>query len=93
MVAEVWYLGTPQYYFLAESIGGQFGQGSGAEMSSSPDSEKGSYLPVWVSIDTLLDQPLLPSLMAEFVWKSYREGWPGNPLLVTSSFPDETIEI
>ena len=93
MVAEVWYLGTPQYYFLAEFIGGKFGQGSGAEMSSPPDSEKGSYLPVWVSIDTLLDQPLLPMLMAEYVWKSYREGWPGNPLLATDSFPDETIEL
>jgi 8-oxo-dGTP pyrophosphatase MutT (NUDIX family) len=92
MVAEVWYQGTPQYYFLAESVDGQFGQGSGAEMNSPPDSEKGSYLPVWVNIDTLLDHPLLPKPMAEFIWESYHEGWPDTPLLATDSFPEETTE-
>lgn len=89
MVAEIWYQGTPQYYFLAEAREGQFGKGIGSEMNSHPDSEKGSYLPVWVEVGTLLDIPLLPRRMAEFVWKSYHEGWPAAPLVVIDSIPDE----
>lgn len=92
MVAEVWYLGTPQYYFLGESINGQFGTGVGAELSSPKDSEKGSYLPVWVSVDTLVAQPVLPGLMAEFVQDSHRKGWPDNPLVVTDSSPNEMMD-
>ncbi len=37
LVAEVWYLETPQYYFWAESIGGRFGHGKGHELASLPD--------------------------------------------------------
>jgi 8-oxo-dGTP pyrophosphatase MutT (NUDIX family) len=92
MVAEVWYQGTPQYYFLAEASDGQFGQASGAEMSSHPDSEKGSYLPIWMGVDSLLNLPLLPKLMAEFVWKSFHEGWPVEPLVVTDVFSEEMTE-
>jgi 8-oxo-dGTP pyrophosphatase MutT (NUDIX family) len=88
MVAEVWYLGLPQFYFLAEPIGGRFGHGSGSEMNSTPDSEKGSYLPVWVEDNKLLNLPVLPKLMAEFVWKSHNEGWSRKPLMVTDRPPD-----
>ncbi len=92
MVAEVWYLGTPQYYFLGKSINGQFGSGAGAELSSPADSERGSYLPVWVSVDTLVDRPVLPRLMAEFVQNSNREGWPDNPLIVPDCSPHEMMD-
>jgi 8-oxo-dGTP pyrophosphatase MutT (NUDIX family) len=89
MVAEIWYLGTPQYYFLAESIGGEFGLGIGAEMSSSRDSEKGSYLPIWLEINKLVDEPVLPNTMSRYVWKSYHEGWPEKPLVITDQPPDK----
>ena len=89
MVAEIWYLGTPQYYFLAESMGGDFGLGIGAEMSSSIESEKGSYLPIWLKTNRLLDEPVLPNTMSHYVWKSYREGWPEKPLVITDQPPDE----
>jgi 8-oxo-dGTP diphosphatase len=89
-VAEAWYLGSPQFYFLAEAIEGQFGHGSGSEMSSTPESEKGSYLPVWVEMNTMLNMPVLPKIMAEFVWKSYMEGWPEESLIVNDHPPDET---
>lgn len=93
MVAEVWYQGSPQFYYLAEVMDGDFGHGSGSEMSSAPDSESGSYLPVWVQVNSLLDKPLLPKLMAEFVWKSYNEGWPEKPLIVTELLPNEALSI
>lgn len=89
MVAEVWYQGVPQYYYLAEATGGQFGEGSGHEMSSSPQSEKGSYHPVWMGIDQLTIKPVLPKLMAEYVVKSHREGWPAEPLVQTDWEPDD----
>jgi len=89
MVAEIWYLGTPQYYFLAERITGEFGLGIGAEMNSSTESEKGSYLPIWLKTNKLLDEPVLPKTMSHYVWKSYREGWPKKPLVITDQPPDE----
>jgi 8-oxo-dGTP diphosphatase len=92
MVAEVWYLGSPQYYFLAESISGKFGTGDGAELTSPPESERGSYLPVWISVDSLVDCPVLPTVMAEFVQNSYRGAWPANPLVVTDRSPNEMTD-
>lgn len=88
MVAEVWYMGSPQYYYLADRIDGQFGHGSGAEMSSLPDSEKGTYLPIWLQVDQLVSQPVLPKLMAEYVWKFHHTSWPKHPLVATQSPPD-----
>ena len=89
MVAEVWYQGAPQYYYLAEATGGQFGQGSGLEMSSSAQSGKGSYHPIWMDIDQLTIQPVLPKIMAKFVVKSHREGWPERPLVQIYLTPDD----
>ncbi len=89
LAAEVWYQGTPQYYFLAESIAGSFGHGNGSEMSSPPGSEKGSYLPVWTPVQELPSQTVLPKIMAEFVWKSYRTGWPVKPLIITDRISDQ----
>jgi 8-oxo-dGTP diphosphatase len=88
LVAEVWCQGSPQYYYLADALNGQFGHGSGAEMSSLPDSKKGTYLPVWMLLDELPSQPVLPKLMAEFIWKSHHSGWPEHPLIVTDRPPD-----
>jgi 8-oxo-dGTP diphosphatase len=88
-VAEAWYLGSPQFYFLAEAIGGQFGHGSGSEMSCTPESKKGSYLLVWVEMNTIFNRLILPKIIAEFVWKSYKEGWPEEPLIVNDHPPDE----
>jgi 8-oxo-dGTP diphosphatase len=89
LVAEVYYLGVPQYYFLAEPISGLFGNGDGAEMSSLPGSEKGSYYPIWMAIDSHYHKPVLPKNIAEFIMKSFQEGWPKNPLRANNSFPDE----
>lgn len=88
MVAEVWYRGTPQYYFLADRIGGQFGHGTGAEMDSSLDSEKGSHHPVWLRLDDLPKHQVLPKLMAEFVRNSHQTGWTEPPLVVTDASPE-----
>jgi 8-oxo-dGTP pyrophosphatase MutT (NUDIX family) len=91
MVAEVWYQGSPQYYFLADRISGQFGHGTGTELNSSLDSEKGSYRPIWLRIDDFLKHQVLPKLVADFVWKSHHSKWPENPLVVKDNPPDELV--
>jgi 8-oxo-dGTP diphosphatase len=83
MVAEIWYQGTPQYYFLADVTRGQFGTGTGKEMNTSVNSAKGSHLPVWMPIELISERPVLPRILADFIRKSHRDGWPDEPLLVT----------
>jgi 8-oxo-dGTP pyrophosphatase MutT (NUDIX family) len=88
-VAEVWYQGRPQYFFLAEETGGVFGQMSGPEAGSLPGSQKGSYLPSWVNVSELPGLPVLPQLIANLVLNSHRAGWPADPLYVPELPPDE----
>ncbi len=92
LVAEVWYLGTPQYYFLAKSTGGQFGKGNGKEMSSLPESEKGSHVPIWIAIEEVPRLEVLPKLVARFVQASYTSGWPSKPMSVVDQPPDEMAQ-
>jgi 8-oxo-dGTP pyrophosphatase MutT (NUDIX family) len=89
LVAEIWYLDTPQYYFLAQPTGGMFGNGSGPEMNRSPDSKKGAYLPVWMDINELLDQPIQPKFLGEYIRKSVHEGWPEIPKIVMGRRPTD----
>ncbi len=89
LMAEVWYLGAPQYYYLAQRLGGKFGSGSGKEMHSAPGSEKGSHRPVWAVIDELPEINLLPKLLTGFVQTSHASGWPDKPLVVVDRPPDE----
>jgi 8-oxo-dGTP diphosphatase len=91
MIAEIWYLGVPQYYFLVKSFTGQFGSGTGSEMNSQPRSEKGSHLPVWMQVEEITNQPVLPKLMAQYVLKYHSSGWPKEPLLVTNLPADVTV--
>jgi 8-oxo-dGTP pyrophosphatase MutT (NUDIX family) len=91
LVAEIGYLGASQYYFLADPISGQFGNGDGSEMKSLPDSEKGSYHPLWMAMDEIQNIPLLPKIMAEYIVQSYKEGWRENPLKAFDDSPDDLV--
>jgi 8-oxo-dGTP diphosphatase len=93
MIAEVWYMGVPQYYFLVKPFAGQFGHGTGSEMNSLLDSEKGTYLPMWMPVEEIIKQPVLPKLMAQYVLKYQPSSWPREPLLVTDRPIDEPGEL
>jgi len=80
LIAEVWYNGMPQYYFLAQLIGGIFGSGQGKEMNSPADSFQGSYHPIWTPFADLLRLPVLPTVVARYVHDACLEGWPEHPL-------------
>ncbi|OGO64390.1 MAG: hypothetical protein A2030_00365 [Chloroflexi bacterium RBG_19FT_COMBO_50_10] len=89
LVAEIWYRGLPQYFFLARPTGGQFGHGTGPEMMSAPGSKNGTYLPIWMEITELISQPIQPKILREYIWKSIHEGWPEIPQIVIGRPPDE----
>jgi hypothetical protein len=73
--------GKWQHYYLVEAVGGTFGTGRGEEMIMSGP-EKGSYLPVWMAIDDLLKQPVLPHEMAELVVRHRWRSWPAQPIII-----------
>ncbi len=75
LLAEIWWRDRPQYYYLVEAKGGEFGSGTGEEMQH-PRADKGSYQPVWVPVQDILDLPVLPRTFAELFVKARQEGWP-----------------
>ena len=79
MVAEVVFNSRPQYFFLVERVGGEFGTGQGEEMSSPLNSQTGSYTPVWLPIQELACRTVYPESVVNLVKRSLIEGWPEEP--------------
>jgi len=79
LVAEMWYHGVPQYYFLADIIGGEFGTGQGEEYTAPQPPEVGSFTPVWMPVAEILRHPVLPSPVAGLVARSHPIRWPSCP--------------
>jgi 8-oxo-dGTP pyrophosphatase MutT (NUDIX family) len=75
-VAEVWFNGNRQVYFLVEQTGGTFGTGSGEEFSSGYDATHGTYHPMFMPIADLLSNPVVPVEVAELVTTFRADGWP-----------------
>jgi 8-oxo-dGTP diphosphatase len=81
LLAEIWWHSRPQYYYLVEIVDGEFGTGTGEEIHH-PHPKKGSYLPVWVPVQGLLNLPVLPSLMAKMVVEAQSADWPHAALVL-----------
>ena len=80
-LADIWFRGNRQEYFLVKRISGEFGTGTGEEYESySP--ENGTYLPMLMPIADVLNNPVVPVEMAEMVVKSVNEGWPPKPVII-----------
>jgi 8-oxo-dGTP pyrophosphatase MutT (NUDIX family) len=80
LIADVWFHGMPQHYFLVDAVGGEFGNGQGEEYTTPLPPEVGTYHPVWMSISDLPHQAVLPPVIANLVLRSYPSGWPESPL-------------
>ena len=80
LVARSEYIGRSHFYYLVECSGGDFGTGSGKELSRSSDSERGSVIPVWLSVEDLTRLPVLPVQMASYVSQCVTQGWPDEVL-------------
>ncbi len=79
LVAEIWWHEKPQFYYLVDPVGGMFGTGTGAELTAPPP-DKGTYTPMWMPVEELLDQPVLPREVAQIVFDAHTSGWPDPPL-------------
>ncbi len=80
MVALLTFRGDPQYHFLAEVIGGEFGTGTCAEMTGRAPEHAGAYRPVWIPLEKLTELPLYPRKLAEAVALAQVNGWPSGVL-------------
>ena len=87
LVSVVQFRASTQYYYRAEVLGGEFGTGSGEELSSPAESEAGSYRPVWLEPEQLavLDvrpRDLAKALSAAPDRKRLLDDWTRTPLVV-----------
>ena len=84
-VAEIHFGPTSKHiYFLVERVGGEFGSGTGEELTDSdPDHpQEGIYIPIWMLVEDLAKhQNIYPSDLAKLVIKSAREGWAKEPVV------------
>ncbi|MED1408214.1 MULTISPECIES: NUDIX hydrolase [Bacillus] len=67
LIAKVEYKGT-EYYYNAYVTGGVFGSGNGEEFELK---DRGSYIPVWMSIKELLNINIKPYDVAKSVFDYY----------------------
>ena len=80
-IAEVWFQGNRQEYFLVERLYGEFGTGTGPEFGEY-DPIHGTYHPLWMPVSDLLNNPVLPVEMADLVLKATKEGWPKELVII-----------
>ena len=80
-VAEVFFNGNTQYYFLAEKLSGDFGSGTGEEFDEY-NPVYGTFLPLWLPLADLPNNNILPRELADLVVGSAKEGWPVKPVII-----------
>ncbi|HMM99903.1 MAG TPA: NUDIX domain-containing protein [Anaerolineales bacterium] len=83
LAAKVWFRGDPQFFFLVEQTGGEFGSGAGEEYASDLDPARGTYEPVWMPLEQATVQNVLPKSVAALVQKSHPDNWPAEALTFT----------
>ena len=82
LAAELWFNGDQQFFFLVEQTGGTFGTGAGEEFASDRDPARGTYDPIWMPLEQVTAQNVLPKQVAELVAKSHPTGWSDAPILI-----------
>ena len=84
-VAVIHFDQSTQVYFLVERVSGEFGTGTGEEFTDADpgDPTEGIYVPVWMAIDELSQQPkVFPMDVAKLVLESRISGWPPEPIVI-----------
>lgn len=69
LVADLSFRGDRQYYFTARVVGGEFGTGTGEEMGSTLESLRGTYRPVWLSLNDALQVDARPRELCEALYR------------------------
>lgn len=63
-----------QIYFLVRWVVGEYGTGTGEEFTE-VDEENGTYNPVWMPLENVLSENVVPRGLAELVLKAEKKGW------------------
>lgn len=63
-----------QVYFVVQWVDGEFGTGTGEEYGE-VDPNHGTYQPVWMPLEEVLEKNVVPRGLAELTVRSHREGW------------------
>ena len=63
-----------QVYFLVDWVDGEFGTGTGEEYGE-VDPFHGTYKPVWMPLEEILEKNVVPHGLAELTVKSHQAGW------------------
>lgn len=80
IVAEVTFPDRIQLFWLADIRGGQFGTGTGLEMTERPTDAYGTYRPIWMPIAEVFRHSVRPARIATILVESVAAGWPTTPL-------------
>lgn len=70
-----------QFYFLVKQVGGEFGTGTGEEYGEY-DPINGTYHPLWMPLEDVLNNNVVPRELAELVVRSHKEGWQSEPVII-----------
>lgn len=70
-----------QVYFLVKWTGGEFGTGTGEEYGDF-DPVNGTYNPVWMPLEDVLVNNVVPRGLAELAVKSQSEGWGDETVVI-----------
>jgi len=84
-VAVIHFGQSTQVYFLAERVGGEFGSGTGEEYTDSDpnDPEEGIYIPIWMPIEDLPQQPkVFPDELSKLVVRAKAWGWSNETVVI-----------
>lgn len=80
-IAEVIFRKNHQHYFLAKRISGEFGTGIGEEYGEY-DPAHGTFNPLWMHLEEVLTQNVLPLKLAQVVVQGAHEGWSAEPVII-----------
>jgi 8-oxo-dGTP pyrophosphatase MutT (NUDIX family) len=65
LASVVVFSGEEQYYYHAAISSGEFGAGAGAELSTDSSSPRGSYHPLWLSLQDFSRYDIRPRALAQ----------------------------
>ena len=80
-VAEVFFNGNTQHYFLVKKLDGEFGTGTGEEFGEYNPAH-GTYHPLWMQLADVPQNNVLPRELADLVLRFSKEGWPREPVII-----------
>ena len=84
-LAEVHFGLSEQVYYLVDRLDGEFGTGTGIELTDSDpdDPTEGIYVPIWMPLEELTRHDnVYPADVSALVLSAVKAGWPEEPIVM-----------